>query len=108
MQKARMIGNYVEHLAQAQNLSVHDISSVLGCSDAQINEFFKGRFFLNYAQLNHLAEKLQVNVHDILAGYPEQYSATVVHCMNEFDDANNREQILDLIDDYLDILDRVG
>ena len=43
----------------------------------------------------------------LLSGDPQRYNATVVHCMNDFHNPENREMILDFIDDYVDVVDAV-
>ena len=105
MKKARMIGNYAQHNAQEMGLSTDDISKVLDFSNRETISFFKGRLMLTYEQLSELAKILHITVQDILHGDEEIYAASVVHCMNDFDDEANREKILDLIDDYMDVRD---
>lgn len=108
MKNARMIGNYVNKLISEKELTLSDLRGVLGCSDLQVQSFLKGRKLISYSQLSALADFLSVPVSALLAGDKESYAATVVHCMNEFQDEQNREKILDLIDDYMDVLDSVS
>lgn len=107
MQRARMLGNYVQQLAEQNDLSIGELGSILGCQEHQIKSFLKGRSFATFAQMSLLAKKLDVSIDDLLQGNEEHYNATVVHCMNQFHDNANREKILDLIDDYMDIIDAV-
>lgn len=103
MQQARMIGNYVEHMAETNAVSNEDLCKLIGCGEYQLNSFFKGRSILSFSQLSKIASKLGVTVSQILKGDEDNYNKTVVHCMNEFDNVENREKILDIIDDYMDI-----
>ena len=107
MQEARVLGNYIEHLAKMKGLSISDLGQILECSEHQIRALIKGRAFASFAQMTTLAEELDPSVEALLLGDKAHYDATVVHCMNEFEDENNREFILDLIDDYIDIVDVV-
>lgn len=107
MQEARMLGNYVEHLANRKGLSISDLSRILDCSENQAYSFVKGRAFASFSQLSTLAEEFGVTIDELLSGDEQTYNATVVHCMNDFQDASKREDILDLIDDYVDIVDAV-
>ena len=107
MQEARMLGNYVEHLANTKGLSISDLSRILGCSEDRTYSFIKGRAFASFSQMSNLANALDVSVDKLLTGDVDRYNATVVHCMNDFHDASKREEILDLIDNYIDIVDAV-
>lgn len=108
MKKARMLGNYVSHLANDKQLSVSDLGKILDCEENHVELFLKGRMFFSFNQVANLSKALNVSVGDLLAGNEELYSNTVVHCMHKFSDPNNREMILDLIDDYVDVLNAVN
>ncbi len=107
MKKARMLGNYVEHIAKEKQLSVSEMSEILDCEERQVKSFYKGRTLLSFAQITNLAKRFSISVENLLAGNEELYNATVVHCMNDFSDSDNREMILDIIDNYVDIIDAV-
>ncbi len=102
-----MLGNYVELLAQRKGLSISDLSRILDCTENQVYSFLKGRAFASFAQISALATEFGASIEELLSGDIMNYNATVVHCMNEFEDPKNRETILDLIDDYVDIVDAV-
>lgn len=105
MQQARMIGNFVEHIAATKSISDERLCSIIGCEARQLRSFYNGRSILSYPQISAVASELGVTVSQILSGDKNYYNKTVVHCMNEFDNENNREKILDIIDDYMDIYD---
>ena len=107
MKEARMLGNYVEHLATQKGLSISDLGSILGCSDNHVCSFIKGRAYASFTQIASLASALGTSIEELLAGDEKKYNSTIVHCMNEFQDTENRESILDLIDNYVDIVDAV-
>lgn len=107
MQKARMLGNYVQCLADEKGLSISDLAEVLDCEPLQVRSFLKGRSYASYEQISALSKRLDTTVGQLLSGDENLYSATVVRCMNRFDDSQKREFILDLIDDYVDIVDAV-
>lgn len=108
MQDARMIGYRVDRYANENDVSHDELSSIVGCSKAKFKSFLKGRAFVSFNQLSLLAERLGVEITSLLSGDEEGYNKSVVHCMNEFTDNNNREYILDIIDDYMDVLDSVS
>ncbi|MCM1234000.1 MAG: helix-turn-helix domain-containing protein [Ruminococcus flavefaciens] len=105
MQKARMLGNYLQQLAEERGMTVAGLGTLLGCSKPQICALFAGRRFLTFDQLSTLADTFHVSVETLLAGDPVHYNNTVTHNMNRFEDTGKREQILDIIDDYMDVFD---
>lgn len=107
MKKSRMLGNYVGNLAKNKGLSISDLCKTMDCTEEQVRSFLGGHILASFSQISALAKKLEVTVSDLLAGDEEQYNATVVHCMNQFQNADNREFILDIIDDYITIRDSV-
>ncbi len=107
MKTTRMLGNYVQNLAMAKGLSTSELSDAIGYTDTQMLAFYKGRLLLTYEQLTVLSHKLNVSIQEILVGDENGYNKTVVHNMNDFIDANNRELILDIIETYVDIDDLV-
>lgn len=107
MQSARMFGNYVSFLAEENHLSNSDLSRILGCSSFQVESLLKGRAYVSFTQMLKLAELFHTTVEKLLSGDPKHYNATVVHCMNDFQNPENREKILDFIDDYVDVINAV-
>lgn len=107
MKAARMLGIYVEELAKINQISVDQLSKALNCTEHRIQMFFKGRAFLSFPQMIILSNLLNVLVGDLLSGDEEIYRANVINCNQEFDNDDNRERILDIIDDYMDLYDVV-
>jgi len=107
MQNARMLGNYIEQLATEKGLSISDLSQTLGCPEHKVQALYKGLAFASFDQMSKLAALLGVTVSQLLSGDAAHYNKTVVCCMNDFDDVNQRETILDLIYNYVDIANAV-
>ena len=103
MKKARMLGNYAEYLAKQRGISVSHLSQLLSCTETQVRAFFKGQAFPSYNQLSTLAKALGTTPKRLMAGDEQVYNETVVHCHGTFSNSDNREKILDTIDDYMDI-----
>ncbi len=109
MKRARMLGNYVQHLMTQKNLSNSDLMKPLDCStEHEVQAFLKGQILVSYQQISDLSDFLSVSVQDLFAGDKETYNRTVVHCMQDFNDPEKREEILDIIDDYVDIVDAIN
>lgn len=94
MKQARRLGNYVEELSIKNNITPIQLSELLNCSEHFIQRFFKGRALLTFPQMRLLADTFGVTVSDLLDD--SNYS---------YDD--NREKILDIIDDYMDLYEAV-
>lgn len=103
----RILGNMVQKLADENKISSVELGKVIGCSNREIEQFFKGRLFLTFDQMSIVAKRLGVSLDTWMDGDPDHYCATVVDCMGEFSCEENREEILDIIDDYLDLRDAV-
>lgn len=108
MQNARMLGNFIQKLAEENHLSIMDLSYLLNCEEHQVKSLLKGRNFASFEQVSKLADQFNVSVQQLLEGDLEHYNRTVAHCMNQFQKAEHREEILDILDDYLDIVDAVS
>lgn len=103
MKDARILGNYVQKLAAEQNVTISDLSALMHCSEQQVKALFKGRFFASFQQLELLAGTFGVKVSQLIHGDESYYNKTVVDCMEDFQNPQEREFILDIIDDFMDI-----
>lgn len=101
MKDMRILGNHIQQLAQDESKSEETICSLLNCTALQLQKVYKGLLFPTFEQLESLAEYFVLSVDALLDGNQAHYESTVVHCMGEFDHAENREMILDIIEDYL-------
>lgn len=107
MKTARMLGSYAEELANKNGFTAKSLGELLGRTEHQVRMFFKGRAYLSFPQMKILAETFNVSVTDLLEGNKDSYKANFVNCRHEFDNDENREKILDIIDDYIDLFDAV-
>lgn len=103
MEDLRLMGSMIQKLATENGDTPNQLSTILGCSQEAIIALYKGRMFLSFAQLEQLAEHFGVTVEALLTGDDAYYTQNVVHCMGKFEDPRNREEILDIIDDYLNL-----
>lgn len=103
MKQARMIGNFVEQMAKAKAISDESLCELIGISEVQLHRFFKGQVILSFVQLTKLASAFGISISQILNGDEDIYNRTVVHSEGVFSKNENREKILDIIDDYMDL-----
>lgn len=108
MKNMRVLGNMIEKLALQKQDTLEDMGQVLDCTPNQVKAMYKGRVFPSFAQLNRLADYFGTTVDVLLNGDEEYYENNVVHCMGDFQNPENRENILDIIDDYLRLKEAVN
>ena len=108
MQEARMLGYRVAKYAKSKNVSHAELSLIIGCTEARFAAFASGRAFLSFVQLSLIAERLEVDVGTLLSGEEEDYHQFMESCTGKFTDNQNREMILDIIDEYIDLLDAIA
>lgn len=108
MKAARMLGNRIQQVANSKGLSISDLSDILCTQEHMVLSLIKGRAYVSFSQMKNLSEALGTTIEDLLKGDNESYSSSVVHCMNNFDNEDNREKILDIIDGYIDIVDSLN
>lgn len=81
------------------------ICSLLNCSEPELNRFLEGRLFFSYKQIRVLAAALNLSVEELLNGGEEIYNKNYTRNYGSFRNNDNREQILDIIDNYIDIVE---
>jgi transcriptional regulator with XRE-family HTH domain len=97
----RVLGSMIEKLANDHGYSLDMAYAAINCTEEQYSRLIKGRLFPSYQLLLKIAETFEITIDTLLDGDPDFYEKAFVHCMGNFKDAQNREVILDIIDDYL-------
>ena len=86
------IGQYVERNLKEKGLSIQDLSNILNCSELDVKRFLKGRVIPTYSQLFNIANFLDISIMELLKG---DYISP------------EKEKIINLINNYMDILDSI-
>ncbi len=108
MKDMRVMGNMIEKLSRQNNDSPETLSIILDCEEDQVLSLFRGRIFPSFEQMLQLANHFNVTVDELMDGDESYYEQNVVHCMGQFENPAHREEILDIIDDYLRLKSTVG
>lgn len=103
MKEMRLIGNMVGKLAIENKYDDSYMCDFLECTKKQYQSFLSGRLFLTFEQLEKLANLFKITIEVLMNGDHCYYEKNIVHCMGEFENPDNREMILDIIDDYLSL-----
>lgn len=98
MKDLRLLGSMIKKLSKEQNIELED---VLGWNRDQVAAVFDGRLFPSFSELETLSSAFKVSIDDLLRGDEAYYNQEFVHCMGSFENPENRELILDIIDDYI-------
>lgn len=105
MKSARQLGYFVRSTMEERRISNSYICSLLNCSEIELNRFLEGRLFLSYKQIRTLAAALNLSIEELLNGGEEMYNENYTRNCGSFKNNDNREQILDIIDNYIDIVE---
>lgn len=108
MKNLRVLGSTIHKEILDQGIPLDDLGSAIGCTATQMQSIFKGRLLCSFQQINTLADILGLPITQLIEGDKQYYEENVVHCMKHFTDSENRERILDIIYDYLDVCDAVS
>lgn len=108
MKKMRLIGSTIKSVAADHEISLDELGKAIGCDRQQMDAVILGRKICSFDQIRKIADKCEVPVKKILDGDEAYYNQNIVHCMNDFQNEENREDILDIIYDYLDVYDSVN
>ena len=101
----RKLGFYTQYLAKENNVSDAEMCEIIGCNNNELHRFYCGRLFLHFDSIKAVAARLNISVKDLLEGGEELYNNNLTHNVGEFTNIENREKILDLIDDYVDLIE---
>ena len=103
MKDMRLFGNMLEKLYKEKSMSEDILCKKLNCTKDRFYSILSGCVMPTFEQLDSMAEMFQTTVEALLAGDSEHYETTIVHCMHEFNDPNAREDILDIIESYVEL-----
>jgi len=100
MEDLRIFGNMVEKLSNDREITYNTLCENLNCTVDVLYGLLKGCIVPTGEQLNKLAEIFKVTPDVLLTGDREYYEESVVHCMHKFTISSNREELLDIIENY--------
>lgn len=108
MKEFRVIGNTIEKIAKEKNISLSSLAEKSGCSDRQFLLGVKGRNLFSFSQIEKIADALNESVSKLIPGDEDFYNKNYVDCVNSFSNPKNMDDVLDIIYDYLDIIDYIN
>ena len=108
MKEARTIGNNIRYWSELKGFSEERLSDLLCQSIEEVRMVLAGRRLLSFPKIEILSKELQIPVEQLLESNNTVDYSYAIDCMNGFTKESNREFVLDLIYDYLDVLDSVN
>ena len=107
MKACRNLGNTIQYLLEKKGITAEKMAAILNCSIEDLKMGLAGRKIFSFIQLEQIANELGISVGDLLSSKQNEYYVYAMDCMNEFSNEKYREEILDIIYDYLDVYDSV-
>lgn len=98
----RVLGYNLQKMAETKGLDDTKIASVCGLSLSDVYRAFEGRLVLSNKQVNELSKVLGCGIEELTI--KPQTLHSYGECMGVFSNPSNEDIILNIIDDYIDIL----
>lgn len=99
----RIIGYNIKSKAEEANLGITEIANICGLSLNDIQRVYEGRLLLTYVQLCAIADALRCNTNQLLVK-PNNFISYGKSTGN-FKNSDNEDVILNIIDDYIDLVE---
>lgn len=102
MSNLRNIGYKILLLAKNTEKGKENLCKTLNFDDSDYTKLVTGRLSLTPIQIKKIAELFSINPMEILDYKNNDAYSEMVHCMSKFTDKKNCNEILDIIDTYID------
>lgn len=103
MKSSRVIGQNIELVMQEKCISNAELASKLGVSELDIHRIQEGVLLLSGNELTEIADALGVEICELTEKKEESKYRELLHCMGYYQNAENKDKILDYIDIYIEI-----
>jgi transcriptional regulator with XRE-family HTH domain len=108
MKELRLFSNMLTKLRNEKNITLETLKEELGCSDDRFYAMLNGYTMPTLEQLNKLAALFEIEPEAIFKGDLAYYETTAVHCMSDFTNPESREEMLDIIEDYISLTSAIN
>ena len=103
MARLRDLGYKIGLLVKNEPSKENELLNVLLLSKKDLNRLIFGRLALSPLQIKKIAAIFSVTPESLVLDKNEDSYRDMVHCMSAFSSQKNCEEILDIIDSYIDI-----
>ena len=101
----RRLGSNIEKASKKAFGHTEEFANAINMSLKDVHRLFEGRLILSPSQLKIISQKVDTPLKDLL-DISGKY--TFVECMGNFKDQKNEDKILDLIDNYIDLIEAIS
>lgn len=101
----RRLGYNIEKASRKAFAQTEEFANAINLSLKDVHRLFEGRLILSPLQLKVISEKVNMPLKELL-DISGKY--TLVECMGSFRDEKNEDKILDLIDNYIDLVEAIS
>lgn len=107
MASLRDLGYKIMSLVNDNDSLKSELCSKLSFSSVDLNKLLFGRLSVTPVQLTTIANTLSVPVEELINYKNSDSYANAVHCMSSFSSQEHCNEVLDIIDSYIDIKEAV-
>lgn len=107
MKYSRVLGCNIEKLMLDKQVDKNQFAMEMNYSIVDVNKILEGRLTLTPPDLHDIAEVLEVPVESIILEPIDGNYNTAIDCMGHFENLDNQEVVLDIIDMYIDLRESI-
>lgn len=103
MEQSRYVGHNITLLMEEKKVDIEKLASEIGYSVNDFKRLLDARLVMMPETVKKIASILNVNIMDILTERENSEYQVFVDCMTEFQHPENKDKILDIIDQYCNL-----
>lgn len=107
MDRSRMLGRNIQLDMEKKSISEKDFASTLGYSLDELRKIFEGKMIIARNDLEKIARCLSESYEELISVRTKDEYEAVFDCMGSFSDEENEDKMLDFIDMYIELKERV-
>ena len=103
MNNSRIIGNNISLELTKQSIDIIEFGKKIGFSVSDVHKLVEGRLFIPPFQLSKIADALGITKAEVIENRGMAEYNSLIHNFRDFQNEENQELVLDLIDMYADL-----
>lgn len=103
MNYSRVMGNNVELELKRHNWNVEEFADKVGLSIVDAHKLLEGRLFLPFAMWSVVGDAVGLSTEQLMQQREKEDYCKLLQNFREFDNPDNQDKILDMIDMYADL-----
>lgn len=107
MDEMRMLGRNIQIDIAKQGISEEQLAESLGYTSREMKRIYEGKHMLLQNDIKAIAKALGEDVEDLMEKRGNEEYAAAFDCMGHFSSEENEDFILDLMDIYVEVKEKV-